>query len=153
MRHSLREYTGYAQGGDLPVKSVVEEWLYDIIKPLILNYYQGLLEYSVSKGMPLNTVSDFLQAYADLYLHYFSIEPRETVEKLVSGQATKGGVAEKGDMVYQEKLESKIYEVFSHIKESPISRDFFDRIKAYTLECSEIVGEHGKRLAGGGSKA
>lgn len=153
MRHSLREHTGYDQGGDLPEKTVVEAWLYDIFKPLILNYYQGLLDYSVSKGMPVNTISDFLKAYADLYLHYYSVEPQETVERLVSGQATKGGVAEKGDTVYQEKLKDKIFEAFSHIKEKTIDSEFFENVRAYAIECSEIAGEHGKRLAGGGSKA
>ena len=145
-RYALEEHTGFRPHIDAPERPVIPETVIDALYGFTTKYYDGLMEYCLGLGLPEKTAKDFLDGYFDFYLHYYMCESDEAINALVASQTTKGGVAEKGEIVYREQFEAKLFNTFTKLnKESP-SPEFFEEVREYVVNCSKQVLEHGMNM-------
>ena len=145
-RYALSKYTGLEVTSDVPGRTCLPDEIFEAVSGFTVKYYDGLRRYCSELGLDDETAKEFVDRYFDFYLHFYMSEPESSIKGLVASQTTKGGVAEKGEIVYRENMKDRLYSVFSQIGKKTPDDLFYKEVEEYILDCSKQVLAHGASM-------
>ena len=137
LRARVRDLTGFAPAQSTPIRVDIHLPRASYLTAMARAWHDGIARYYTETDLAPDTARTFVHRHLDLTLHTAQVEPREVLEDLSVGAATKGGVLERAMRCAREDL-------------LPALADDVDWIQITDLvtASAHTVKEHGLTLAG-----
>lgn len=137
LRARVRDLTGFAPAQSTPIRGEDLRDHADYLTAMARAWHDGIARYYAETDLAPDTARTFVHRHLDLMLHTAQVEPREVLEDLSVGAATKGGVLERAMRCAREDL-------------LPALADDVDwnQVTDLVTASAHTVKEHGLTLAG-----
>ena len=104
LRARVRDLTGFAPPRSTAVDDIAEPAGAEYLASLARAWHDGIARYYEQTDLAPQAARTFLHRHLDLTLHTVQAEPREVLNELAVGAATKGGVLERAIRCGREDL-------------------------------------------------
>lgn len=151
--HAMRGYhrtkRAYHTGSFDAADTGVESYLDHMLRKVVFHWYEGTKRYYLDSGMPEDTADTILTSLLDLHLHVHEKEPREKIEADAKAHATKGGVLEKGQAMYDLLVRAELKRAFCGYPAMRLTDAWCRWLEDTAYQISQVVGQHSRHLASG----
>lgn len=147
MRAYHRKKWGWTTG-DYPCSEFdVDPYLAHWLKKVAYHWYMGTLRFYLDCGMEEQTARTILTSLLDLHLQIHQREERPAIEKKGSQHATKGGVLEKGGIMFARLVETGLKKEFYVFPDMRLTDEWCAWYEDRAYQITKIVSDHGARLS------
>jgi hypothetical protein len=148
MRAYHQKKQNYAPAGSYPCsEDQVNPGLLEAFKKVVFHWSRGIKSFYLEAGMTSEKADEILIPLLDLHLHVHQEEPRQIIEQNTCRHATKGGVLEKGNLIFAERIAPKIKEGFSKFPVWTPTAEWAEWLEAESRQLTAMVSKHGMTLA------
>lgn len=139
VRARVRDLTGFTPARSGPVREAVDLTHTEYLTSLARAWHDGVARYYAQTDLAPAAARTFVHRHLDLTLHTVQAEPREVLDHLAVGAATKGGVLERAIQCAHEELLPAL---------ALGDGADWDHITDLITAAAHTVREHGLTLAG-----
>ncbi len=149
MRAYHQKKWSYYPAGSTPCgEDEVEPGLFAALRKVAFHWFTGIYEFYLDSGMDEATASRILVSLMDLHLHLHQREDRAVIEANGIRHATKGGVLEKGCMVFAAQVERELARTFEEWPDVRLSDQWCSWLEQQAYSVTAQVADHSRNLAG-----
>lgn len=153
MRAYHQQKWGYRPEGSTPCgEDEVEPEQYRLLRKVTFHWFTGIYSFYLDSGMDQETALRILVSLLDLHLHMHQREAREVIESNGRLHATRGGVLEKGCMVFERQVEKELGRTFAAWPDVDLSDGWCSWLEQQAYSVTAQVSDHSGSLAGGGER-
>jgi len=151
MRAYHQKKWSYSPAGSAPCREdEVEEPLFLALRKVTYHWFRGIYRFYQDAGMDEDTASRILVSLLDLHLHLHQKEDRSVIEASGIQHATKGGVLEKGCLVFARQVERELARTFEQWPDVNLSDEWCSWLEQQAYSITAQVADHSKHLTGAG---
>lgn len=122
--------------------------LYQLLRKVTYHWFMGIYSFYLDSGMEPDTASRILVSLLDLHLHMHQRESREVIEANGRLHATKGGVLEKGRIIFERQAERELQRTFGTWPDVVLTDEWCSWLEQQAYSITAQVSDHSGSLTG-----
>jgi len=148
MRAAFRKHLNLEGEGLYPcsIEDVPAE-IRDFLEKLTVAWFEGILQYIISRGCEEELAREFHAANFEVWLLTIQLATREELEVTTKNHATKGGVNEKAIETFMSYFDSQLRDALRKHLDNTLPVSFFDTAEGISYAINLTVNRHAHRLA------
>jgi hypothetical protein len=148
MRAYHQKKQNYAPARSYPCsENQVSPELLEALKKVVFHWFRGIKAFYLEAGMTAEKAAEILIPLLDLHLHVHQEEPRHMIEQNTCRHATKGGVLERGNLIFAARIAPKIKAGFAKFPVWTPTAEWAEWLEAESRNLTATVAGHGMTLA------